>query len=316
MLTTIREKTQGIIATIILSLLALTFVVWGISSYRDRDTHAEVASVNGDKISEQAYRAALEGFRRRLDPRMANGPEIKKFVIDSLIDQSLLVHDADAQGYRISDKRLADAIQQLPYFRSGGQFNSDLYHSLLQREGVSVHEFEQQRRADGITAQIQAGFSESGLVTESEIAAVLRLWQQKRDVAYALIGTDKFLAGVSPSAEAIEQYYQAHMGFFTTAEQVRVEYVRLSPADMIHDYQPTDAELRTAYAAESANNARLAQRRVAHILIPLSPGASEDDAKKALAKVEEAERKARAGQDFAALARSYSEDKDSATRGG
>src|SRR5687768_3819560 len=111
MLTTIREKTQGIVAAIIITFIAIPFALWGVNSYFDGGSRLDVAVVNGEKISEQAYRSTLDGFRSQLDARMADNPEIKRLVVDGLIDQTLLVRDADAQGYRFGSERLAKTIR-------------------------------------------------------------------------------------------------------------------------------------------------------------------------------------------------------------
>ncbi len=316
MLTTIREKTQGIIATFILALIGIPFALWGINSYFEGGSRAEIADVNGEQISEQAYRARLENLRRQLDQRMASTVDIKRVVIDSMVDENLLVRDAQEQGYRIDNDRLASTIRQLPYFQSGGQFDPKLYESLLRREGVGMREFENQRRAETVTTQVRYGYSASGIVTESEVAALLKLLLQEREIATAVVGVEKFQAAIPITAEAVAQYHSAHADLFRTQEQVRIEFLKLSAQDLIKDYQPSDAELRSAYADETSKRAAAESRRAAHILIPLPKDAVEADAKKALAKAQDIEKQARAGADFAKLARTYSDDKDSAAKGG
>ena len=316
MLTTIREKTQGIIATFIIVLIAIPFALWGINSYFEGGSRLDVASINGEKISEQAYRSTLEGFRRQLDPRMADSPEVKRMVVDSLVEQTLLLRDAEDRGFRLSDERLARMIRELPYFQNVGRFDPKLYENLLRREGIGVQEFEARRRAEVVTAQIQAGFVESGIVTAAEVDQLVRLLRQQREVAYVTIGAERFQATTNVSAEEVQQYYNAHPELFRTQEQVRIEYVRLSAPELIKGYQPSEEELRRAYAEDPTRNQRPETRRAAHILITLSPAASEEEVNRARAKVEAIETEARAGADFAKLARTHSQDSDSAAKGG
>jgi peptidyl-prolyl cis-trans isomerase D len=316
MLTTIREKTQGIIATIIIAFIAIPFALWGINSYFDGGSRLDVASVNGEKISEAAYRSTLEGFRRQLDPRMAENPEIKKLVVESLVDQTLLVRDADEQGYRLGSERLAGMIRELPYFQSAGKFDPKLYESLLRREGMSVPEFEARRRAEAVSVQLQVGLSNSAIITSSEVDTLTRLMRQQREVAYTTLDIERFHAGTAVTPEAVEQYYQTHPELFRTQEQVRIEYVRLAAPDLMKNYQPNDADLRKLYAEDTSKNVRPETRRASHILISLAPAATAEDAAKALAKIEGIEKQARAGADFATLARAHSQDTDSAAKGG
>jgi peptidyl-prolyl cis-trans isomerase D len=316
MLTTIREKTQGIIAAFILALIGIPFALWGVNSYLDSGVRSDVASVNGEEISEFEYRTAFENFRRQLDPRMAENPEIKRMVVESLIERELLERDALDQGYRLGNERLAKMIRELPYFQTDGRFDARLYESLLRREGISMREFESRRRTEALTMQIQAGLVDSGIVTANEVDNLVRLLKQEREIVYVTIANDRFHAGVKITPEQMQEYYNAHQDLFRTQEQVRIEYVRLSAQDLAKNYKPSDAELRQLYADDVSKTTRPETRRVSHILISVAPGATSDDAKKAQVQIEEIEKQARAGNDFSQLARKHSQDTSTATKGG
>ena len=60
MLTTIREKTQGIIATFILLLVVIPFALWGINSYFGSGSTLNVAKAGDVDISQTAYRRCEE----------------------------------------------------------------------------------------------------------------------------------------------------------------------------------------------------------------------------------------------------------------
>jgi len=316
MLTTIREKTQGIIATFILALIGIPFALWGVNSYLDAGVRSDVASVNGEKISEAQYRTAFDGLRRQLDPRAADNPEMKKMVVEGLIERELLERDAHDQGYRFGNERLARMIRELPYFQTDGRFDSRLYENLLRRQGLTTRDFETMRRAEVLTMQIQAGLADSGIVTAGEVDNLVRLLKQEREVAYTTIGAERFQAGIKITPEQVQQYYDAHQDLFRTQEQARIEYVRLSAQDLAKDHKPSDAELRQLYVDDTSKTTRPASRRVSHILITLAPGASADEAKQAQAKIEDIEKQARAGTDFALLARTHSQDTSTAPKGG
>lgn len=316
MLTTIREKTQGIIATFILALIGIPFALWGVNSYFDSGVRSDIASVNGEKISELEYRTAFDGFRRQLDPRVAESPEIKRMVVESLVEQELLERDAYDQGYRFGNERLARMIRELPYFQTGGRFDADLYESLLRREGLNMGEFESRRRAEALMMQIQAGLIDSGIVTASEVGMLVRLLKQEREVLYTVIANDGFRDRVTILPEQIQQHYDANQDLFRTQEQVKIEYVRLSAQDLTKNYQPSDAELQQLYAEDGSKISRPEMRRVSHILIPVAPGSPSDDVKKAQTLIEDIEKQARAGGDFSQLARKHSQDDSTAAKGG
>lgn len=315
MLAQIREKVQGIVAAIILLLVGVPFILWGINNYFEIGSSAKVAQVNGTAIGQQEYRAALEQFRGQVDPAMLDSREFKRMVVDSLIDQTLLVEDARDRGYRLSDQRLGDLIRNVSVFQRDGRFDQQLYEALLRREGLSVREFEERLRNESLVGQAQEGLTQSGFVTQADAAAVVRLLTQEREAAFVLVGAEAFVARAGASASEIEQYYSAHPELFQTAEQVRVEYVHLAADSLAKAYTPAAEELKRAYAEEGAAGTP-EQRRARHILIALPPDAAPDAVRYAEGRIRDIEKQARAGKDFAQLAKKHSQDTATAAKGG
>ncbi len=316
MLSTIREKTQGIIATFILALITIPFALWGVNSYFDTGGQINVAKVGGIEISQNTYRNEIDRLRGRVEPKTLDNPRFKQTILDNLIDQTLIVQHAEDQGYRISNTQLAEIIRHQPSFQRDGQFDSAQYEALLRREGMSPREFEARVREDILIAQVQAGISESRIIAQAEVADLARLLAQEREVAYALIGADALMAKVAVSGQDIEQYYSAHPEMFQFPEQVRVEYLRLSAGDLNQNQQPTEEELKKVYAEEAARYVVPEKRRASHILISLPAQPAENQVKEALAKIRDIAKLARANADFAGLAKKHSADSVTAAQGG
>jgi peptidyl-prolyl cis-trans isomerase D len=133
---------------------------------------------------------------------------------------------------------------------------------------------------------------------------------------------DAVSAAVSVSeAEAWDAYVREKEG-------VKLKYVRFSPAYYADRLEPSEAEV-SAYVTEHQKDVDAAyerdkqrytalekQVRARHILIKVDEGASEDQKKAARAKIDDLLARAKKGEDFAALARQYSEDTGSAKKGG
>ncbi len=317
MLSSIREKTQGIIATFILGLVIIPFALWGTYSYFEGSSELNVAKVAGLKITQQAYRANLDRLAAaQVDAAVINRPEVKRQVLELMIDERLLARNVNDQGYRIGDTRLARLIHELPQFRRGDRFDQELYQMVLRRSGLSEDGFERQLRATHATNQIQAGLSASALTLPGEKERLLRLWQERRRFDYVLIGSDRFSNEVTVPEAEIEQYYQSHPEEFKTPEQVQVEYVRLAVADLARKHEPTEQELHRAYEQEIGRYTTPEKRRISHILIEVPASGGGDSDQQALAKARELEQRLRAGADFAKLAKADSADSGSAQQGG
>src|SRR3990172_5360068 len=188
-------------------------------------------------------------------------------------------------------------IRELPYFQRDGRFDPDLYQTLLRREGISMREFESRRRSEQMIGQLRAGLSDRGFVTEAA------------EIAVATIGTEPFLTKAVIGETEVAQYSQSHQDRFSTPEQVRIEYLRLSAECLIENYRPGEEELKRAYAEEAGRYVAPEKRRASHVLIQLAPQAPEAEAKQAAEKIADIARQARAGNDFAQLAKQHSDDK-------
>jgi peptidyl-prolyl cis-trans isomerase D len=324
MLSTIREKTQGWIAAIILGLIGIPFALFGINYYFDGGSTLKVAEVNGTDISVDAYRRTLDEQRRSLtrllgrnaDPRIFDSPEFRQRVLDGLVDETLVASSVSADGYRIGNAELARQISIVPQFQRDGQFDPQLYQLLLRNAGMDVRGFEERLRRDVLVRQAESGYAQSAIVTPTDSAALLRLQAQEREAAVALLKPARLRDRVKVGNDAIEQEYSTHPDRYRTTERVRIEYIRLSAADLSKDIHVSGEELRQAQTESAQAAAGKEQRRASHILIKLAPGADAESEKAATARIQSLRAKLTAGADFMALARQNSEDTGSAAQGG
>jgi peptidyl-prolyl cis-trans isomerase D len=324
MLTTIREKTQGWIAAIILGLVTIPFALWGINTYFESGGRLNVAEVNGVDISVATYRRALEDQRRSLqqvlgraaDPRLFDTPEFHQRVLDGLIDEVLISIDIEARGYRVSDAELGRQIRLSPQFQRDGQFDPKLYAALLRNAGLDVAGFEARLRRDVLVRQAESGYAQSAIVTSTDLQTLLKLQAQQREATVAVLKPARLRDRVKISAQAVEQEYAANAERYQSPERVRIEYIRLDAADLAKNIQVSDDEVRKAMAEGAASAAGKEERRASHILIKLPQGADAQAEKAAMAKAQALRAQLLAGADFATLARKNSEDPGSAAQGG
>ena len=324
MLTTIREKTQGWIAAIILGLVTIPFALWGINTYFESGGRLNVAEVDGAEISVESYKRTLEGQRRSLqqmlgrsvDQRLFDTPEFRQRVLDGLIDELLFVADVEASGYRVSNAELSRQIRLAPQFQRDGQFDVKLYEALLRNNGQDISGFEARLRRDVLVRQAENGFAQSVIVMPSDMQTLIKLQAQQREATVAILQPARLRDRVKIDAAAIEQEYNANAGRYKTAERVRIEYIRLDATEIAKGVRLGEDEIRKAMAESVVSAASKEERRASHILIKLPQGAEAQDEKRAMAKVQGLRAQLLAGADFAMLARKNSEDPGSAAQGG
>jgi len=305
-------------------LIGIPFMLWGTYSYFEGGGgNLVVARVAGVDISADRYRTVLDQQRRNAqqtlrgaDRRLFDSEEFKRGVLEGMIEDVLLIEAARDEGYRVSDLRLAQTIRAEPQFQNNGRFDPKLYELRLRQSGMDVRAFEARLRADLTTSQAGSGFAEGGIVSDQDLAGVLRLQEQRREAGYALLVPDRFLADVRIGPEEIEAYYKAHPEQFKAPERVRVDFLRLSAETIGGRIKIAEEEVRKAYDEQSDRFVTPAQRRASHLLIALPGRPGPEEEKKALARIEDLRRQAVSGGDFAALARKHSEDIGTSAGGG
>jgi peptidyl-prolyl cis-trans isomerase D len=321
MLQSIHDKLKGWVAGVVLGAIGLVFVFWGINWTLSAPTYA--AKVNGTEISSnevrQTYQQQLAQMERQssapLDDAMRN--EIKRRVLDEYVNSEALVTRADDLGYRVSDSELLAEMAKVPALQTDGKF--DYAHALgvLKAQGRSPGEIEELFRRDAKLRQLDTALNASSFATPTELKEFRALTRQQRELAWLTVSAAKYAAGATPDDAAIKTYYDAHKSDYMTPETVNLRYAELSLAQLASKVSVDDAQLKTFYDEQKAKTPerfmQAEQRRVSHILLPVND--PKDDAA-VKAKAEGIFKRAQAGEDFAKLAKEYSQDPGSAAQGG
>ncbi|MCG2580792.1 MAG: SurA N-terminal domain-containing protein [Marinobacter sp.] len=315
MLQDIRENAQGTIAKIIIGLLIVSLSIWGMDAIVGGFSgEPEVATVNGEDITEREFlRVVQMESQRRLsemdapDPSLLNEDLIRREVLEALIREQVLIQDANAQGLELSDADIDSLITQMPQFQVDGTFNRDRFVATVRNMGMGVGEFREAMRKQYVVNQIRAGIAQSAVVTEENVAQLLRIQNQSRDFRVLTLSADDVREGVDVSDAEIEAYYQDNIGDYRLPERVDAEYIALSLEALAETVDVSDEELK-AYYQERASELASEERRAAHILIE-----GGDDASETVSTIQD---RLESGEAFADLAEEFSADTMSSSEGG
>ncbi len=116
--------------------------------------------------------------------------------------------------------------------------------------------------------------------------------------------------------EALNAYFAEHQEEFRTPEMVSLQYLRFAPDRYAAEVTFDEAELQKYYQRHLDLFEIAEQVKAAHILIKVAQDAGAEMKEKKRKQATEILEKARAGEDFAQLAKKYSDDPGSASRGG
>jgi peptidyl-prolyl cis-trans isomerase D len=315
MLQQIRDRISGWFAIVFLGAIAVVFIFWGIQF--ESSVTTEAAKVNGDEISAQAVQKAWQDrqselqqrLRDELPPALVDTEQQK--LLDEFIDRELIAQRARESGYRVSDRELVETLQNIQALQVDGKFSRDRYAALLRQQGRSETEFEREFRRDLESSQLRNAVVISSFVTPGELQRRVQLEGETREIAYAVLPAASYAGQVAVAPEQVAAYYEKNKTQYTTPETVSLQYLQLNMADIAANVQVSDEALRKFYDENAARNETPERRKASHILVE----SGTDDAA-AQKKAEALYARAKAGEDFAKLARENSDDPGSKEAGG
>ena len=311
---------------------------------------AIVAVVDDDVVLASELIARLETVRRSMrenNVQLPPGDVLVNQIMERLIIENIQLQEAEKRGVTVDDETLARAVNS---FASNNSMTLEEFRQNLAADGTNYRQFREEIRSELIITRLQRAMINRRIsITEQDVQALLNspFYQQmfsdeyrvghimrtldddasEADAEAALSEARGFVQELRDGAD-FAQMAIANSSASTALEGGDLGWRRAGElptlfSDAVLDMTVGDIEGPIATGAtihiiklldqRGAGTERMAQTNVSHILIRPSEIVTTEQARVQAQSIYD---RIQAGEDFAALAREYSEDPASALNGG
>jgi peptidyl-prolyl cis-trans isomerase D len=312
-----------------LALVVLAFIIFYIPAFLGRGDNGAgagsdvVANVDGREISvadfQRAYQSQIQMYRSayggNVSEQMLKQLGIDQQILQQMVDEEASLAEAKRRGISVSDAELEQRILAIPAFQENGRFVGQARYAAvlrMQRPPLSIDQFEQSMRKSLIIDKLRSALTEWVSIAEKDVEREYVRRNDKVKLEMVTFGVDKFRSEVKVADEELAPYFEAHKDQYRIGEKRKIRYLLVDVDGLRASSRPTAREVQRAYNDSIELYSTPEQVRASHILLKTA-GKKEEEVK---AKAEQILKEVKAGGDFAALAKKYSEDEGSAKLGG
>ncbi|MCQ2444849.1 MAG: SurA N-terminal domain-containing protein, partial [Mailhella sp.] len=214
MLDGIRANAQSWGVKLAFGIIIIVFVFWGIGSYSG--PKGLVAAVNGKNITEmefqRAYAAMEENIRRSMPnatSEMLEKLDIENRVLQGLIQEKLILSEAERAGLTVSLFELRALLAQLPYFQKDGKFDPELYKEVLAKNRLTPQQFEADQVKSMLPGKLQGLVGAGAYMAPQAARALYDYVAERRTLDYILVPAAAYRDKAAPSDAEITAAYEA-----------------------------------------------------------------------------------------------------------
>jgi len=179
MIKILRERMQFLLVitlwVVIIAFVGTIFLVWGRGAVNPTGSNV-IATVDGKTIPfdeyKKAYFRTVDTYKKILKDKytdeMIEKMNLKRTVLNSLIEERIILSAASETGLMVSDEEVFDIISSMPAFQKDGKFNPEIYKRALSANKYSPAAFERNLKEDILKEKMRRLIKESVAYSEGE----------------------------------------------------------------------------------------------------------------------------------------------------
>lgn len=220
-----------------------------------------IGSVGDKSISVDQYARQLQQEIRAIEAQtgeslpFARAQEmgLDRAVLQRIVRNRALDHEADEMGISIGDATLRDEIVAISAFQGiDGNFDREGYRFALQQSGMSEAEFEKSIREEAARGLLQRAILGGVSMPDTYARTLVDYVAEERSFTWARLSADDLdTPAAKPTDEELQAYYDANTDDFMLPASKSITYAWLRPEDLLDEVEVPEEEVRAEYDARS-----------------------------------------------------------------
>ena len=281
MISSLRERLQGIVAFSFLGIVALTFAFLGLPTFAQTFSNNSYAKIGDYNVSQSEFLGTKnlveQNFRDQFGPDFDLLPFadfINTQTVSSLVEKYTIVKLLDELDIVIPESFIETELSKVDTFQIDGEFDQEAFKNYLINFNLSKKDLVEDFRTD---TKLNLSLNFLGSITnvfDSTIENYLELLTERRSVRFALINPDDVSREISVTADEVNDYYSNNPAEFTLPENRNLTLLRLNKDSLV--VPSNEAELNAAYEAY-LDIIPPGEKRVAHLMLIASNYENQED---------------------------------------
>jgi peptidyl-prolyl cis-trans isomerase D len=284
-----------------------------------------VASVGGHEIHRDEVTKMVQAQTRGAQVPDAYMHYLRQKALQELIQQAEISYESERMGLRVSDQEFRDELKYRykDLFPGGNWIGAEKYKQLLSQNGLTVEDFERDRRLELLERKLLSVISANASVPDSDVEQAYKDQNTKVKFQYAILKLADVANTIKPTDTELKAFYGVNLARYTNSipEKRQLKYFILTEKSVADKVTVDPAEVQRAYSANQ-NSYRVPERfKARHIQIDAANSGADGkvDQKsldEARTKAQDVLKQVKATGDWTGLAKKYSADPGTKDNGG
>ncbi len=264
-----RKGMGSVFAGILLTLLIVSFAIWGIGDPLNTLGSNQIAEVGGEKITPNELSRSFENEFRLLQQNAGDSVTRElaiQFGIGAQAAAKLVerkAYDVEARnlGLRTSDEELRDYIYSIQLFQDEtGTFNRSFFDQFVRSQGYSTKEFEDILRSEIARSKLINALIDNIEAPDITANTLTKYASEQRTSEILSIPASQMTAIGEATDETLRAFYTENQSNYMAPEYRDISYFEISANDIAENIDVSEEDARASYE-DQINEFTLAEER-------------------------------------------------------